>query len=87
MAEPVMKPEFPLFPHKLWRPNPEFLAGSLKKQDPWRRRDFWRYNKFFSPKNRLSRVFPGLLNGMILVGLYIMYDKAFNGESEKKSAH
>ena len=79
----IMKPEFPLFPHKLWRPNPSFLQGSLGKVDPWRRRDYWRYDEFFSAKNRLKKVFPGLGGGIVLVGLYILYDKAIAGPNNK----
>ena len=58
----LRKPEFPLFPHSLWRPNPNFLAsGNLPAGtvDPWARRDDWRYHKFFSAKNRLKATFPG----------------------------
>lgn len=72
----MKSPEFPLFPHRLFRPNPQFLEGGLSKDtvDPWARRDLWRHDKFFSAKNRIKRAFPGLSLGMGALAIYILYD-------------
>jgi hypothetical protein len=72
--EMLRKPEFPLFPHKIWRPNPPFLEGSLT-HDPWHKVDAWRYHSFFDPKNRIKAMFPGLGLGLTLLGVYVMYDQ------------
>jgi hypothetical protein len=76
-------PEFPLFPHKLWRPNPSFLNGNLGKVDPWARRDNWRYHEFFSAKNRLKRVFPGLPAAAVLLTGYIGFDQWYQKRYQK----
>lgn len=81
----LRKPEFPLFPHKLWRPNPAFLQGSVGKKDPWARRDDWRYHEMFSAKNRLKRAFPGLAYGAFFLTLYITYDQWYTRSGPGKA--
>ncbi|KAI8899264.1 hypothetical protein BC833DRAFT_385870 [Globomyces pollinis-pini] len=86
----IRKPEFPLFPHKVWRPNPSFLnvnlpAGTI---DPWAKRDDWRHSEFYSAKRRVARLLPGLGYGMLALGLYIAYDRWYvtqgPGRAEKE---
>jgi NADH-ubiquinone oxidoreductase B12 subunit family len=71
---PPRKPEFPLFPHSLWRPNLEILKSTSPIHDPWFKRDSWRYAEFFSAKNRLSKAFPGLGIATVLLSIYISFD-------------
>lgn len=71
---PPRQPEFPLFPHSWWRPNPEILRPRSAIHDPWFKRDEWRYSEFFSAKNRLRNAFPGLGIATVALGSYIAYD-------------
>jgi hypothetical protein len=75
----TQRPEFPLFPHSIWRPSPPFFSGWSVKS-PWTRRDEWRYHSFFNARNRLVRLFPGLGLGLAALGVYITFDKVFNKE-------
>jgi hypothetical protein len=90
----MRRPEFPLFPHRIFRPNPPFLEGNLSNDtvDPWAKRgiklfykDAWRYDKFFSAKHRLSRMFPGLGIGLFALALYIRYDKWYTESGPGKA--
>merc|ERR1719354_235818 len=84
----LRQPEFPLFPHFLWRPNPRLLnIPLLSKYDPWAKRDNWRYHEFFSVKNRLKAAFPGLGIAAVLLAIYIgldQYSLAYGPQSVEK---
>jgi NADH-ubiquinone oxidoreductase B12 subunit family len=72
-------PEFPQFPHKMWRATPEWLETRLPSStaDPWAKRDAWRYSAFFSSKNRIARLAPGLGLGTLLFGVYVCADQYY----------
>ncbi|KAJ3148607.1 hypothetical protein HDU89_004705 [Geranomyces variabilis] len=72
---PRPPPEFPYFPFKTWRVNPSYLEGRVRHADPWGRREAWRYNDFFSAKNRIRNMTPGLGIATVAFAVYVAYDK------------
>ncbi|KAI8923326.1 hypothetical protein BC831DRAFT_501480 [Entophlyctis helioformis] len=87
----MAKTEFSLFPHKLWRPVAPYLEGDLPKdmKDPWARREAWRYHPFFSLRNRMRNLVPGLGLGVASFGLYVLYDQWYysKGPGAAETAH
>ncbi|KAI8853956.1 hypothetical protein BC829DRAFT_359955, partial [Chytridium lagenaria] len=43
-------------------------------RDPWAKRDLWRNHPFFSARNRLMSMFPGIGIGAVAFGIYYAYD-------------
>ena len=75
---PLGQVEFPLFPHKLWRPNHPILEQKLdstKWKDPWTKREAWRNHSYFSVKNRSRNMFPGLGIATIAFTAYVLFDQ------------
>lgn len=56
--------------YKKFRPNP--LQNPLN--DPWHRREAWRWDPFFSKQNMLRKSFPGLGIGAAAFSIYLVYD-------------
>nr|KAJ3418794.1 hypothetical protein HK105_007835 [Polyrhizophydium stewartii] len=87
----MVKNEFGLFPHQLWRPKVPFLEGELPPhlKDPWARRDAWRYHSFFSLKNRVRLMLPGFGMGITALGAYILYDQWYHtkGPGAEEAKH
>ncbi|KAI8807511.1 hypothetical protein BJ742DRAFT_678835 [Cladochytrium replicatum] len=72
--------EFTLFPFRLFRLNPPFLdnavlPGPIEEIYPWRRREAWRSDPFFSRANRMRASVPGLLLASIAFAAFVAYDQ------------
>ncbi|KAI9097008.1 hypothetical protein DFS34DRAFT_622166 [Phlyctochytrium arcticum] len=85
----IRAPEFPLFPFRAWRVNPPVLEGTAPvAADPWAKREAWRYDKFFSVRNRVRNMAPGLSIGLAAFGVYVAYDRWYHtkgpGREEKE---
>lgn len=63
-----------------FRPNP--LANPLN--DPWHRREAWRWDPFFSKQNMLRKSFPGLGIGAAAFAIYLAYDTLIINKDDKK---
>ena len=89
----LRRPDFPYFPHRIWRNTPDALEYNLPSTtvDPWARRDAWRYDTFFSTKRRLAAMFPGLGIATVAFGVYVAYDQWYTrygpGKLSKQDHH
>ena len=66
-----------LFPFRYWRPTIPILERSIPDavfKDPWAKREAWRSHPFFSRRNRVMAMFPGLGIGSAAFIVYLAYD-------------
>ncbi|KAF2093941.1 hypothetical protein NA57DRAFT_47700 [Rhizodiscina lignyota] len=58
--------------------DPQKLAAASGSpaNDPWARREAWRYSGPFTRFNRFRRMFPGLGIATVAFGAYLAYDFA-----------
>ncbi|KAJ3125941.1 hypothetical protein HK098_008021 [Nowakowskiella sp. JEL0407] len=74
------KKEFSLFPFQHFRPNVPFIENAsvsplpIEKVDPWAKRELWRSHPFFSVRNRMMNVFPGLGIATVAFGIFLGYE-------------
>lgn len=54
-------------------------------QDPWFRREAWRWDPYFSPRNVLKKAFPGLGIAAGAFVLYSAYDTVVSSMSQGKT--
>ncbi|KAJ3290285.1 hypothetical protein HDU76_007411 [Blyttiomyces sp. JEL0837] len=80
--------EFGLFPFRFWRPVFPILERTIPEgqlKDPWARRELWRSHPFWSARNRVMLMFPGIGIGATAFAAYLSYEAWYENEGPGKA--